>query len=292
MKNTPYLNFIRSFEAAARHLSFTAAAEELNYTQSAISNHVRSLEKFIGRPLFVRYPRSLALTTLGKAYLPSVRHALKEIDESTEELITSLYEKKVTIACPVSLAQNWLAGVVADFSATHPDIAVSIHGKIHSEDEVKVADIKLVGARSEDVPEHSDRLWREKLTVVCATDYMVDDLPLSDPEDMRNAQLIHVLGRPLYWQQFAELFGLEDWGVTGGTQTNSLNVALELAAKGMGCAILPRSLIGNYLKRGVLKEPFEIDLQSPWALYISRETNTISKPAQALHRWLMQYQVT
>ena len=76
MMNLPHLTFLRSYEAAARHLSFTTAAEELNCTQSAVSNHVRSLEEFIGRPLFVRHPRSLSLTDVGEAYLPSVRRAL------------------------------------------------------------------------------------------------------------------------------------------------------------------------------------------------------------------------
>lgn len=78
MMNLPHLTFLRSFEAAARHLSFTAAAEELNCTQSAVSNHVRSLEEFLQRPLFVRHPRSLSLTDVGEAYLPSVRHALQK----------------------------------------------------------------------------------------------------------------------------------------------------------------------------------------------------------------------
>lgn len=289
-EKTPYLNYLRSFEAAARHLSFTIAADELNYTQSAISNHVRSLEKFVGRPLFVRYPRSLALTTLGKAYLPIVRHALKDIDDSTEKLITTLHEKKVTIACSVSLAQYWLAGVVVDFNVSHPDIAVSIHGKIHSEDEAKFVDINLIAARSDESPESSLRLWSEKLTVVCAPDYTVEDKPLRNPVDTRKAHLIHVLGRPMYWQQYAELFGIDDWSMTGGSQTNSLNVALELAARGQGCAILPKSLIGTYLRRGLLVEPFDFDLKSAWSLYISQLGPGASKPAQELHRWLMQYQ--
>lgn len=290
MNNAPYLNFVRSFEAAARHLSFTAAAEELNYTQSAISHHVRSLEEFIGRPLFVRYPRSLALTTLGEAYLPAVKHALAGIDKATEDIITTLHDKKVTVSCPISLAQNWLTGVVTQFNDTHPEIMVAIHGKIWADDEAKVSDITLVSARKEDAPKGANLLWREKLTVVCAPDYQINGQIISAPEQLREAQLIHVLGRTAYWQSFAEHFSLADWNVASGSQTNSLNVALELAASGRGCAIVPKSLIGTYIRRSLLVEPFKFDLDSPWSCYISKETGAGTKPAQMLHEWLMQYQ--
>lgn len=290
MRNTPYLNFVRSFEAAARHLSFTAAAQELSYTQSAVSNHVRSLEEFIGRPLFVRHPRSLALTTLGEAYLPAVRKALREIDEATEEIIATLHEKKVIVSCPVSLAQNWLTEVILDFNAEHPDITVAIHGKIWSDEETKDADIKLTSALASEKPNESEVLWREKLTIVCSPDYRVSGRPLKAPEDMREADLIHMLGRTVYWQKFAELFDIRDWNLASGAQTNSVNVSLELAAGGQGCAIVPKSLLGRYLERGLLIEPFAFDLESPWSCYISEKSHVASKPTQALVNWLKKYQ--
>lgn len=290
MRHTPYLNFVRSFEAAARHLSFTAAAEELSYTQSAISNHVRSLEEFIGRPLFVRYPRSLALTTLGEAYLPAVRNALREIDNATESIIATLHEKKVIVSCPVSLAQNWLADVILAFNADHPDITVAIHGKIWTDEESQDADVELTSALANEKPKGSELLWREKLTVVCAPDYLVCGRPLTDPQDMRAANLIHMLGRTVYWHKFAELFDIRDWNLASGSQTNSVNVSLELAAGGLGCAIVPRSLIGRYLERGLLIEPFCFDLESPWSCYISQKSPATSKPTQTLVSWLKQYQ--
>ena len=287
MEKTPYLNFVRSFEAAARHLSFTAAAGELNYTQSAISNHVRSLEEFIGRPLFTRYPRSLALTTLGEAYLQSVRHALVEIDKATEAIITNLHEKKIVIACPISLAQNWLTRVVTDFNALHPDITVVIHGNIWSDEDANVADIKLVSERNEDAPEGFRRLWRDKLTVVCAPDYTVNGKPIEVAEDMRGAALIHVLGRTAYWQSFADHFGLTNWNLASGAQTNSLNVALELAANKQGCAILPRSLLENYLERNLLIEPLTVNLDSPWSCYVTNVRGTGNRPAHLFHAFLL-----
>ncbi len=80
MKPPPPLNYIRSFESSARHLSFTLAAKELGYTQAAVSTHVRALEHYIGRQLFIRYPRSLKLTEMGEAFLPTLRQALGLVD--------------------------------------------------------------------------------------------------------------------------------------------------------------------------------------------------------------------
>jgi LysR family glycine cleavage system transcriptional activator len=286
VQNIPYLNYIRSFEAAARYLSFTAAAEELNYTQSAISHHVRSLEQFIGQRLFNRTSRSLTLTPLGTAYLNSVRQALRDIDDATEEIITNQHDRKVTISCPVSLAQNWLTRVITKFNAEHPDITICILGEIWPDDDDHAADIKLINARTEAAPPDSEKLWSESLAVVCAPAYVTDRGPLREPADLCHARLIHVLGRTAYWQQLADRFGLTNWTMASRTQTNSLNVALELAIGGQGCAILPRSVVTTHLERGLLAEPVEVALTSPWACYMLRGNPVVSRQTERVMDWL------
>lgn len=286
MKNTPYINYIRSFEAAARHLSFTAAADELNYTQAAISNHVRSLEDFVGRPLFIRNPRSLTLTTLGTAYLPSVQKILNELDEVTEGIATSINEKLVTVSCPISLAQNWIANVVPRFNEVHPDITVAIHGNIWSSEEDTEADIRISYLRDEEIPETGEVLWREDLCVVCSPDYMVNGKRPEKPSDLKDAHLIHILGRTAFWRQFRETYQLEDWDLTSRTQTNSLNVALELAANGLGCALVPRSLSKSFLKRGLLVIPFKQHIPSPWVCYMRNNVTRNAQITDLLANWL------
>ncbi|MEY3959418.1 MAG: hypothetical protein RIR14_71, partial [Pseudomonadota bacterium] len=120
MKNLPPLNYIRSFEASARHLSFTRAAEELGMTQAAVSGHVRALEQYIGRPLFHRAPRSLSLTEVAASYLPTLRQALAQIDVATGQILTVAHRQEVTLACPASLATNWLPPRLRAFGAAHP----------------------------------------------------------------------------------------------------------------------------------------------------------------------------
>ncbi len=287
MMNLPHLSFLRSFEAAARHLSFTSAAEELNCTQSAVSNHVRSLEEFIKRPLFVRHPRSLSLTDVGRAYLPSVRHALLEIDAATRSVVQRTHSQSVAISCPLSLAGNWLPDVIQRFSEIHPEVALTIHGTIWSDVEADVSDISITMNHEDDVQEGLTRLWVDKLTVVCAPEFTVGSEPLSDPQQLADARLIHILGRSAYWEKVSTHFGLSDLNQKEGARTNSSNLALELAVKSQGCVAVTKSLAQSYLERGLLCEPIAFDLDSPWTYHVKIREKS-SRPAVRLFQdWLL-----
>jgi LysR family transcriptional regulator, glycine cleavage system transcriptional activator len=288
-KHTPDLNFVRSFEAAARHLSFTAAAEELSYTQSAISNHVRSLENFIGKPLFIRHPRSLSLTELGEAYLPSVRSALSQIDTATEAILSSTHQRRVVVSCPISLAQNWLPSVIAEFTKIHPEISITVHGTIWNDVEADVADISLVSSRKSDAPTGSELLWPEMLVLVCSKEYLERSKPIRIPADIVGANLIHILGRSVYWESFAAKFALLTLDLTKGQQTNALNVALELAVNGQGFALVPQSLVGSYIERGLLVRPLEFELSGPWSCYVVALGRPLSKSAGLFHKFLREH---
>ncbi|WP_171235820.1 LysR substrate-binding domain-containing protein [Ruegeria sp. HKCCA6837] len=288
MMNLPHLSFLRSFEAAARHLSFTSAAEELNCTQSAVSNHVRSLEEFLKRPLFVRHPRSLSLTDVGKAYLPSVRHALQEIDVATQSLVLRPHTKTVVVSCPVSLAGNWLPNVIQGFSESHPDISVTVHGTIWTDVDPNVSDISITINHIDDASEGLERLWVEKLTVVCAPSYTVGNQPLNDLQQLHDAQLIHILGRSAYWDKVAAEFGLENLGQNEGPRTNVSNLALELASKSLGCVAIPKSLAQPYVERGLLIEPFDLNLESPWAYYVNLREANATPAVRLFQNWLLK----
>ena len=168
MMNLPHLTFLRSFEASARHLSFTSAAEELNCTQSAVSNHVRSLEEFLKRPLFTRHPRSLSLTDLGLAYLPSVRHALQEIDAATRSVVQRTHSQTVSISRPFSLAENWLPEVIQSFSEKPSRYRIDRPWHNMVGHEANVSDISITANHVDDVTENPTRMWIDKLTIVCS----------------------------------------------------------------------------------------------------------------------------
>lgn len=287
MKHLPHLTFLRSFEAAARHLSFTAASEELNCTQSAVSNHVRSLEEYIGRPLFVRLPRALALTEVGEAYLPSVRHALQEIDVATEALLSQKRRREVVVSCPTSLASVWLAGVLRDFHLTHPDILVTVHGTVWSDVEQDVSDISITMDHTDDLPDGAVQLWDERLVLVCAPDFRVDGAPLTDPAQLVRARRIQVLGRPIYWELMARHFGIKSFQATGGHKTDVSTLAARLAAQGLGCAALPRVLARPYLDQGELIEPFQTDIRNPWVYCARFKSRTPTPSVRLFKSWLL-----
>lgn len=284
----PHLTFLRSFEAAARHMSFTSAAEELNCTQSAVSNHVRSLEDFIGRPLFIRYPRSLSLTDVGEAYLPTVRHALQEIDVATQSLVAQAHKRDVVISCPFSLAAGWLPNVIRKFKAEHAGIEFTVHGTIWTDVDDKVSDVSISINHIEDITPDMTRLWPEELTVVCAPGFQVNGEALTDPSQLENAELIHILGRLEYWKLVLNQLELKDSGAAAGPRTSATNLALELAAEGLGCTAVPRSLARAFLQRGLLIEPFEMHVPSPW-IYCLRTIGKSPSPTVKLFvEWLLK----
>lgn len=287
MKHRPHLSYVRSFEASARHLSFTLAAEELNYTQAAVSNHVRSLEEYLGRPLFVRHARSLELTGLGQAYLPGVRQALRQIEEATDAIISRTHDKSVVISCPISLAENWLSRVVATFLSENPEYNVTLHGTIWGDLEDEVSDLSITLKHNETMQAGETRLFHDQLCVVCAPTYEVNGKPITAPEDLTHARLIQILARQDCWKSIAAALELESLEFEGALKSNSSNIGLEMAANGMGCVAMQKSLAVPYIERGLLVEPFEIDVPSPWNYYLTTKANGTKSAVKTFQKYLI-----
>ena len=126
----PPLNALKAFEAAARHLSFTAASAELNVTQAAISHQVRTLENYLGLNLFNRAHQRLALTNAGKAYLPMLTTSFDLIGQGYKEIITDKTSTHLNIKAPSSFSVQWLLPRIADYQKQHPSIDVHCQLKI------------------------------------------------------------------------------------------------------------------------------------------------------------------
>ncbi len=262
----PPLNQIRSFECAARHLSFTRAAEELGYTQAAVSTHIRGLEKYVGRPLFIRHARSLELTEIGEAFLPTLRQALAQIDTATDAIVTSSRDQSVILACPISLAENWVPGVLAGFRAQHPEIEVLVHGTIWNLAADEIADVVISIHRADEVPEGHGWLWDEELLLLADPETAAE---MTRPEDLLDRPKIVLSGRQEYWRIMGHALGLPRFEIEPVLKTNSSNVSLEFAARGLGVSVSLYSLSEIYMRRGLLAEPFGLRPQSPWSYYIS-----------------------
>lgn len=286
MKTLPPLNYIRSFEASARHLSFTKAAEELGMTQAAVSGHVRALEQYIGRPLFHRAPRSLSLTEVAASYLPTLRQALAQIDVATGQILTVAHRQEVTLACPASLATNWLPPRLHRFAQRHPEVDVTVHATIWSETTDQIADLRIT-PRHLSQPLQGQSLGEEHLVMVCPPSFLTGPEALQGPADVARKGLIHVLGRQEHWQAFAHHHGLKDLPLAQGLKTDSSNVALEMAIAGLGCAITLVSLAEVHLQRGLLVAPFPARIASGWGYDLHSGELTPTRASEKLRQFLL-----
>jgi len=267
-------------------LSFTAAAEELGYTQAAISNHVRSLEKLIGRQLFVRYPRSLKLTDMGEAFLPTLRQALNQIQDATDAIIASAQNRTVVISCPVSLAANWLPACMAEFRRSFPDINIVLHGTVWEEFDKTIPDITITIDRFDNRPANALSLWNDPLTLLCAPSVAPE---LRIPTDLFKFDWIAVHSRQEYWRQVCEALGLDSGQQRKAFTTNISNVAMELAAAGAGCTAVQSSIAATYIQRGLLVEPFQIRPPSPWSYYLVDSPRVKGPFVRAVFDWIVEY---
>src|SRR6201991_3035732 len=188
----PSLNGLRAFEAAARHLSFTQAASELNVTQTAISHQIRRLEEELGIRLFVRKNRALALTPKARDYLPGVRAAFNDLRLATDRLLRKGDDNVLTISTLVSLAAKWLLPRLSSFQEAHPGIDVRITTSTALVD-FKSGDVDAAirYGRGQGPGLQADWLMADQLFPVCSPALLTGDKPLRCPEDLANFVLLH-----------------------------------------------------------------------------------------------------
>jgi len=202
----PNLIWLRSFEAAARHLNFTEAAKELGLTQTALSLHVRTLEKTLGCQLFTRNARHLTLTEMGLAYVPTIRQALADITLATTSLFGTLGKRSLTVKVPISTATHFLVSRLPQFRALHPEIDIRLVSNIWA-DSTDPGDVDVeirlgTGAQTEGV---SERISEETIVPICAAGRVSQ---ISTPEDLLAGPLVHILGHDDHWDRYFSANGL------------------------------------------------------------------------------------
>src|SRR3979490_2839354 len=188
----PSLNGLRAFEAAARHLSFTVAASELNVTQTAISHQIRRLEQELGIRLFVRKNRALALTPEARDYLPGIRAAFNDLRLATDRVLRNENDHVLTVSTLASLAAKWLLPRLTDFQEAHPGIDVRITTSTSLVDFQRddgAAPTRHGGGQWPG--RRADWLRADELFPVCSPSLLRGDKPLQRPEDLRGYPLLH-----------------------------------------------------------------------------------------------------
>jgi len=289
-RRLPPLNAVRAFEAAARHLSFTRAAEELHVTQAAISHQIKALEERLGLRLFDRRHRALALTPAGQRYLPGVRAAFERLAQATDQLVGAEARGPVTVSMISSFATKWLLPRLSRFRTAHPEIEVRITTSTQlvdfNRDDVDMA-IRYGLGRWPGT--EAVRLVSEDIFPVCAPALLKGKPPLRKPEDLAHHTLLHIAGFPEDWQVWLTAAGLTGIDPARGPQFDMTLLALDAAANGLGVALGRTPLVAHDLASKRLVKPFELEVPLESAYYVvTPAKRTLTPKVVAFRDWLLQ----
>ncbi len=289
----PALNQLRTFESAARHLSFTRAAEELHITQGAVSQQIRQLEDELGFKLFHRLTRRIVLTEEGQRLSQEVQSALLRLSEVIQQLKHDEMSGALTVSVLPSFAMKWLVPRLGHFNRQHPEVQL----RLHTSD-------KLIDFKSEDIDVavrygkgdypglEVTLLMHEQIFPVCSPD-LLKEKPIHSPDDLKNHLLIQdvVEGRlndeDQDWHTWLKAVGADIPKQVGTAFTRS-EMVLEAAIEGQGVAMTRFSLAELDLKAGRVVRPFHYNIQSEYAYYIVCPPETAQRTKVGLFKdWLL-----
>jgi LysR family glycine cleavage system transcriptional activator len=253
-RSIPPLLSLRVFEAVARHLSFTNAAQELHITQSAVSHHIKKLEDDFGRLLFERHPRSISLTAAGQAYYEKIHAAFELLHQGTDEIRAPRNASgSLTVGLLASFATRWLAPRLSAFYAAYPDIELNLRPDIALSDIAQgEVDVAIRYGQGSWPGLHARKLMPERLTVVCAPRLLADSEAPKAPADLlRFPVLTSHSNQPFEWSTWSDRFGL-DMRAARTIPLHDYNIVVEAAVAGQGIAMGRHRLIGPQLANGTL----------------------------------------
>lgn len=267
-RRLPPLNSLKAFEAAARHLSFTRAADELFVTQAAVSHQIKSLEEFLSMKLFLRKNRSLLLTEEGQSYYLDIKDVFQSLQEATQRLLARGAKGALTVALPPSFAIQWLVPRLNQFSQLNPDIDIRIKAVDFDEgfltDDVDVA---IYYGRGKWPNLHAEKLHTEYLTPVCSPLLFQGQKPLDKLEDLRHHLLLHDSSREP-WKNWIKHFRVPGINVNQGAIFSHSMLVLQAAALGQGIALGHSVLARPEIEAGRLVCPFDERLIANNAYYV------------------------
>jgi len=286
----PSLNGLRAFEAAARHLSFTRAAAELNVTQTAISHQIRRLEEQLGIRLFERRTRELLLTREAAAYLPAVQAAFEELRQATARLQRPARGGMLTVSTTASLAAKWLVTRVAAFQDANPGIEVRISTSSHLVDFVREeVDMAVRYGRGSWPGLRATWLMAEDIFPVCSPALLQDGKPLRKPADLADHTLLHTTTSREDWQLWLTAAGLPiSIAARRGLSFDQSFMAVQAAVEGLGVALGRTRFVEADIAAGRLVVPFDVVLPADAGFYIVAPEETADTPKITLfHDWLI-----
>ncbi|TNE40907.1 MAG: transcriptional regulator GcvA [Alphaproteobacteria bacterium] len=292
-RSLPPLNALRAFEAAARHLSFTKAAEELNVTPGAVSHQVKALEEMLDVPLFHRLTRALRLTAAGQAALPTLAQGFDKLAQGVEEMRAHCESGVLTISVSPSFGAMWLMPRLEKFRNLHPDIEIRIDGTDRLVDLVRDnADVAIRYGSGGYRDVAVDFLFSPVNTPVCSPVLLRGGHPLREPEDLRHHRLLHIDWTAVEptWRMWLLAAGLHDIDPTRGPHFNMESMAVQAALDGQGVALIADVLVADEVAAGRLVHPFDPGFSTPLTFcyyLLTPKEGTLKPKIRAFREWLL-----
>jgi LysR family glycine cleavage system transcriptional activator len=272
-RRLPPLNALRAFEAAARHLNFSRAADELSVTPGAVSQQIQNLEDYVGVALFKRTPKGLLLTDPAQIALPALREAFDRLAEAASMLTAAVDGRRLTVSAPPSFASKWLLPRLGDFETAHPEVDVWVSAGMELTDfasgEVDLA-VRYGAGRYPGL--EVSRLMQETVLPVASPDLLAQH-PLDSPADLANHVLLHD-GSPDAdescpdWTMWLAARGVKGVDGARGPRFNQSSLVIEAAVAGRGVALAKRTLAQADLDAQRLVAPLQIATAVDFAYYL------------------------
>jgi LysR family transcriptional regulator, glycine cleavage system transcriptional activator len=285
------LDLLHTFEAAARHLSFTKAGEELFLSQSAVSRQVQQLEESIGASLFERRHRALALTEPGRIMRRAVEDSLERLRDAAARVRSSAERRHVTLTCTPGFASFWLIPRLARFTAAHPDVDVRISATL----ELLDLDRSTVDLAVRFVPSAQGQgplLFEEEVQPMCAPQLLRDPArPLKSPADLERHTLLTVemqdAALTVDWEPWLGLMGLPALHMAQTMRFTQYAEAVAAAVAGQGVVIGRLPLLADLVRQKKLVAPFRNAAASRRGYFVTLAPHAAHNPsARAFADWL------
>jgi LysR family glycine cleavage system transcriptional activator len=282
------MSHLAAFEAAARLQSFTAAAAELNLTQSAVSRQIRSLEDLLGAELFVRERQTVRLSAAGQAYADEIRRALQQIATATLGVKANPRGGTLNVAILPTFGTRWLAPRLPKFLSAHPGITINLTTRLAPFDfQADSLDAAIHFGPPEWPGAGLDFLMNETVVPACSPQFRSRH-KLRKPADLLRVPLMHLVSRPDAWEQW--LRGADvAFEQVHGMLIDQFAVAAQAAIAGLGVALLPKFLIADELARGDLVPAVDKTMRSAGHYYLAWPVGREAyPPLQAFRQWIQE----
>lgn len=276
----PSLSALQAFDSAARHLSFTRAADDLMLTQSGISRQISNLETYLGVRLFERIGSRLVLTDAGNSYAHDVRQTLDRLEEVSIDTVRGRKaDKSLMLGAHATFALRWLIPRLRDFSRAFPDLPVEVVIVPQGADPAQVeADIAILRGVGSWPGTRVRQLFPERLAVVAAPGLAADCGPLDGDMDFRRLPTLQNASRPSLWLQWLRASGRRYEGAIQGTRLPQSEMLIRAACDGLGFAVVPEHYIIEDLRQGRLVLPFGAPVASGEGYWIAIPETKAHRP--------------